>query len=421
MSGTESAILWIYAAIVAIWPIRLVVLWWILRRQEFLDAASPRFEQADAPRVTAILPCKDEANYIGNCLSSVASQSYPALEVIVVDDRSRDGTGDIARRVAGGDPRIRVVTIENLPPGWTGKTHAMHHAAGLATGEWLWFLDADTLHAPDSLSILMEYGRKQGADLVSLLPELRCETFWERVVQPLGGIVLMQSFPLNVVHRDSSPLAFANGQYILIRRTAYDAAGGHAAVKERFVEDIALAGKVKSAGHRIRVALVRGIVTCRMYAGLGQLVRGWSRILYDALDRRTSRLVLRLLDVLVFCQAGHVALLASLVMLAAGLAPALAWPLLGLSAIHHVFMFFVFRMIYRTSVPESRYAALFPLGNVVVDAILLRAIRSCLTGRVTWRGTDYGAGVGDREARKRAEIETPIVGGKEAFHAGTPR
>ena len=162
-----------------------------------------------------------------------------------------------------------MLTIEELPPGWTGKTHALHRAVAEASGEWLWFLDADTLHAPDGLSILMEYGRAEGAAMVSLLPELRCETFWERVVQPLGGIVLMQSFPLHVVHRDDSPLAFANGQYILIRRDAYDDAGGHEAVKDRFVEDIALADRVKRKGYRIRVALIRGIVTCRMYASLG--------------------------------------------------------------------------------------------------------------------------------------------------------
>ena len=259
-----------------------------------------------------------------------------------------------------------------------------------ASGDWLWFLDADTLHAPDGLSILMEYARSEGAALASLLPELRCETFWERVVQPLGGIVLMQSFPLHVVHRDDSPLAFANGQYILIRRDAYDAAGGHEAVKDRFVEDIALAGRVKQNGFRIRVALIAGIVTCRMYASLNQLVRGWSRILFDAMGRRAGRLALRLLDVLVFCQTGHVALATSLVMLAFGFDRHFATALLGLSLVHHVLMFVVFRMIYRTSVPRSRHAALYPLGNLIVDVILLRAIRMCLTGRVTWRDTQYG-------------------------------
>ncbi len=398
MSGTQATLLWIYAAIVAIWPIRLGVLSLILRRQEFLDERSPGFSGPEPPLVSAILPAKDEEAYLSDCLASVQAQTYPSLEILVVDDRSVDRTGEIARRHAEQDARIRVLTIEELPPGWTGKTHALHRAVAEASGEWLWFLDADTLHAPEGLSIVMEYARRERADLASLLPELRCETFWERVVQPLGGIVLMQSFPLHVVHRDDSPLAFANGQYILIRRSAYDDVGGHEAVRERFVEDIGLAGRVKERGHRIRVALIRGIVTCRMYASLEQLIRGWSRILYDALDRRADRLALRLLDVLVFCQSGHLALAAGLVLLALGSDRAFAFRLLLLSLAHHGLMFAVFRLIFRTSVPRSRHAAWYPLGNVIVDVILLRAIRMCLTGRVNWRGTQYGAATGANPA-----------------------
>jgi chlorobactene glucosyltransferase len=394
MSGIQAAVLWIYAGIVAIWPIRFVVLWVILRRQRFLDERSPRYGGPEPPLVSAILPAKDEEAYISDCLASVRGQTYPNLEILVVDDRSIDRTGAIARDHAARDPRVHVLTIDDLPAGWTGKTHALYRAAAEASGEWLWFLDADTLHAPESLSILMEYARTEGADLASLLPELRCETFWERVVQPLGGIVLMQSFPLHVVHRDSSPLAFANGQYILIRRAAYDDAGGHEAVKDRFVEDIALAGRVKQRGYRIRVALIHGIVTCRMYASLKQLVRGWSRILYDALDRRAGRLAIRLLDVLAFCQVGHVALAASLVLLALRFDPTFARSLLLLSLAHHGLMYLVFRLIYRTSVPRSRHAAWYPLGNLVIDVILLRAIRMCLTGRVNWRGTEYGIATG---------------------------
>ena len=298
-----------------------------------------------------------------------------------------------------------MLTIDNLPAGWTGKTHALHCAATGPEGEWLWFLDADTLHAPDALSILMEYGRVQEADMVSLLPELRCETFWEQVVQPLAGITLMQSFPLHVVHADRSRLAFANGQFILIRRTAYEAAGGHEAVRDRFVEDIGLAGRVKARGFRIRVALVQGIVTCRMYSSFGQLLRGWSRILYDALDRRVSRLLLRLMDVLVFCQSGHVAFLAGLIMLASGGPRAFAASLLAMSVIHHVWMYFVFRLVYNTSVPNSRYVVWFPLGNLIIDLILLRSIRMCLTGRVNWRGTDYGAA--SRAGRTATEPASP--------------
>jgi hypothetical protein len=201
----------------------------------------------------------------------------------------------------------------------------------------------------------------------------------------------MQSFPLHSVNNDQSPLAFANGQYILIERAAYEAAGGHRAVRERFVEDIALAQRVKALGLPIRVALARGIVSCRMYASFAQLVRGWSRIFYDALERDPWRLTQKLLDPLIFCQTGHVALAASLFLLGVGQSKTFALWLLGLSLAHHLLMYAVFRRIYQASLPRARWAAWYAVANLVVDLILIRALRMCLTGRVNWRGTEYGA------------------------------
>jgi chlorobactene glucosyltransferase len=391
MSGLEVTLLWSYAAIIAIWPIRLIVLGVILRRMEVLTPKSPRYARPDPPLVSAILPAKDEESHLGGCLSSVCRQSYPNLEVLVIDDRSTDRTEAIAREFASQDPRVQVLKIDYLPSGWTGKTHALWFAAEKAGGQWLWFLDADTRHAPESLAILMEFARSHQAYLVSLLPELRCETFWERVVQPLAGITLMQSFPLHKVHDLRSPLAFANGQDILVERSAYQAAGGHEAVRDRFVEDIALAGRVKALGLPIRIALIRQIVSCRMYSTFGQLVRGWSRIFYDALNRNPGRLVLKLLDPVIFCQSGHVALAAALTFLALGRHQSFALWLLGMSVIHHAWMYLVFRRVYHLSVPGSRSVAWFPLGNLLIDLIMLRAIELCLTGRVNWRGTEYGA------------------------------
>jgi hypothetical protein len=390
MTPTERTILWIYIAVVAVWPIRYIVLSWALRRIDLLTPRSPRFEPPDAPLVTAIVPAKDEESSLGDCLASVCAQTYPNLEIIVVDDRSSDKTPEIARSFAESDSRVRVITITELPAGWTGKTHALQVASAEARGEWFWFLDADTRHAPENLAIVLEYARAQGAALASLLPEMRCETFWEQVVQPLAGIVLMQSFPLFWVNDDRMKLAFANGQYILIRRDAYAAAGGHEAVRDRFVEDIAMAGRVKALGLPIRVAVALGIGSTRMYASLGHLVRGWSRILYDALGRSPWRLLGKVIDPLVLSQSGHVALVAALVMLARGEAgPFPAW-LLGLSLAHHALQYIVLKRLYVLSVPGTRSVGWFPLANLVMDVILYRAIVMCLTGRVTWRGTAYG-------------------------------
>jgi glycosyltransferase involved in cell wall biosynthesis len=406
MTTTQLTVLILYALIVAIWPIRYVVLRWLMSQSTTLSPRSTQPESGHLPRVSALIPARDEEGNLSDCLDTIRAQSYPDLEIIVVDDRSTDATPEIARRTAEADPRVRVVTMTHLPAGWTGKTHALQEASSVASGEWLWFLDADTFHHPDSLAVMLGYGLREGAALVSILPELRCETFWERVIQPLAGITLMQSFPLFLVNDDRRKLAFANGQTILVRRDAYDAAGGHRAVRDRFVEDIGMAYKVKGLGLPIRVALTRDLVSCRMYNSLSQLVRGWSRILYDALDRKSWRLLGRLLDPLTFCQTGHVALIVSMILLITqGPGPFPLW-LLGLSVVHHVWMYVVLRLAYHASVPGSRHVVWYPLANLVVDVILIRSLWMCATGRVSWRGTTY-AQAGRTSASPNSDANDP--------------
>ncbi len=393
MTPTQRTILGIYAALIAIWPIRHLVLIWALPKLDFLGPDSPRFESPDPPLVSAIIPAKDEEETIADCLATVRAQSYPNLEILVVDDRSDDRTPEIARGIAEVDPRVRLISIEDLPPGWTGKTHALHVAAGEARGQWFWFLDADTRHEPESLAIVLEYARSHDAALASLLPEMRCESFWESVAQPLLGVVLIQSYPLFWANDPTKKLAFANGQYILIRKDAYLAAGGHEGVRDKFVEDIYLARAVKGIGLSARTAIAHGIGSTRMYTSLPEFVRGWSRILYDALGRNPWKLLLQGLDPLFFSQTAHVALVAALAMLAVGRpsGPFAAW-LLGLSIAHHALAYTCLKRLYVLSVPRTRHVAWYPLAGLVLDVILYRAIRMCLTGRVTWRGTAYKEG-----------------------------
>ncbi|CAN5812848.1 hypothetical protein BH23PLA1_BH23PLA1_31850 [soil metagenome] len=391
MTPTQQAILWGYALIVLAWPIRHLVVTFIIHRLDVLNRHSPRFDGAEAPLVSAIIPAKDEETTLADCLASVCAQTYPNLEILVVDDRSTDRTDEIAQSFAERDPRVRVLSIEDLPPGWTGKAHALQMAAEQAHGDWFWFIDADTRHTPESLAIVFEYARSRGAVLASLLPEMRCETFWEKVVQPLAGIVLMRSFPTFRVNNDASSLAFANGQYILIERSAYEAAGGHRAVQDRFVEDIYLAKRVKALGLPIRVAFAPEVSSTRMYTSLDQLVRGWSRILYDALGRRPWPLAGKILEPLIFSQTGDISLIVAIVLLVIGPASPFALWLLGLSLVHQVLKQSVLYRMYRISGPSTAiYALWYPLAGIVSAWILLKSLGMCRTGRVTWRGTSYG-------------------------------
>jgi cellulose synthase/poly-beta-1,6-N-acetylglucosamine synthase-like glycosyltransferase len=391
MTTVEGALLGVYAYVVGWWVVRYGMVALALRWLDSLTLRSPRYDQPDPPLVSAIIPARNEERELAGCLASVQAQSYPNLEILVVDDRSTDRTGAIARAMAAEDGRVRALSVASLPEGWTGKSHALHVAAAQARGEWLWFLDADTRHEPASLAIVLEYARAHGAALASLLPEMRCVSFWERAVQPLMGVVLMRSFPLFLVNRDGFPLAFANGQFILIRRSAYDAVGGHAAVRDRFVEDIHLARRVKALGLPIRVAIGVGISSTRMYSSLPELIRGWSRILYDAVGRRALPLLWKIVEPLIFTQTVFAASALAVVLLALGRRDAYSLGLLGLALLHLVLQYAVMVRFYRLQSPKLARATLwYPLAVFVSDWILLQALRMCWTGRVRWRGTEYG-------------------------------
>ncbi len=391
MTTTHRLILGFLAFVAAVWAVRHLVLTVVTPWFDFLTRRSPSTDPADAPLVTAFIPARDEEANLADCLALVARQDYPNLEILVVDDRSADKTAEIAREFAAKDERFRLISIQDLPPGWTGKTHALHVASDEARGQWFWFLDADTRHAPESLSVMLQYARSRRAALASLVPEMTCRTFWERVVQPLAGVVLMQSFPPFFVNDDRRKLAFANGQYILIRRDAYERSGGHEAVRDRFVEDIYLAKNVKALGLPIRVAMSTDLGSTRMYTGLPQLIRGWSRILYDASGRRVFPLVVKIVDPLIFNVPADLGLIVAPAWIGLGGVSAFSMQLLGWVLLIQVLKATTLYRMYRWSSPKvaASSALWYPLGCAVAMGICAKSIGMCLTGRVTWRGTAY--------------------------------
>jgi hypothetical protein len=232
--------------------------------------------------VTVVLPVRDEEAQVGDCLAAVlAQQGVPDLRVVVVDDGSTDGTADVVRAVA--DPRVRLFAAAAPPPGWLGKPHACASGAALDRGDdgVLVFLDADVRLFPDAVAGAVAVLDAHGLDLVSPWPRPVTATVAERLVQPLGPWLWVTTLPVRLAERSPRPsLTAANGQFLVVRRSAYARAGGHAAVRGEVIEDVALARAVKRAGGRAVPVDGSRLAACRMYDGWPALRAGYAKSLW---------------------------------------------------------------------------------------------------------------------------------------------
>ncbi len=234
---------------------------------------------ATRERVSALIPARNEAENISRAVRSVAAQPE-VIEVIVVDDDSDDCTPAILEELRTQIPHLRVLKVGDPPKGWLGKSHALAVACREASGNWLLFTDADTVHQPGSLGDLLERARRDRLDLLSLSPAQETPTWWEKAVIPFVFVELARRFRFDEVSDPHSKSAAANGQYLLIRRAVYDSAGGHEAVREEILEDVALARRVKSLGRRILFLPGAPWASTRMYRHFRAMWAGWQKNLY---------------------------------------------------------------------------------------------------------------------------------------------
>jgi chlorobactene glucosyltransferase len=262
------------------WLILLAYVVLIVRHPTELPPV-PRADPTGEPRlVSVIVPARDEAPNIESCLVSLTQSTYPAFEVLVVDDRSSDDTARIAHAVdAGNAKRLVVIDGEELPPGWLGKPWACWQGAQEAQGELLLFTDADTIHGPDLLGRAVAGLEEEGADLLTIMGRQLMVTFWEKLVQPQVFLTMMCRFPRLESSLRSSRWreAIANGQFMFFRRAAYESFGGHQAVRDEVVEDLALAQVVKREGLSLRGRSAEQDFATRMYRSLPHLIEGWSK------------------------------------------------------------------------------------------------------------------------------------------------
>jgi hypothetical protein len=239
--------------------------------------------------VCVLLPVRNEAHRVRPCLESLLGQrGVPLLEIVVLDDGSTDGTAKLVRSVAADDPRLRLVEGEPPPKGWLGKPYACHQLAAHASpsSRVLAFVDADVVLAPSAIAAavaLLDDDGDGDIDLVSPYPRIVAIGLGERLLQPLLQWSWLTFLPLRAMTRSRRPaLAAAGGQFLVLTRAGYDRAGGHAAVRDAVLEDVALARAVKHAGGRIAIADGSPIASCRMYTSWSELVAGYSKSLWAA-------------------------------------------------------------------------------------------------------------------------------------------
>ncbi len=257
---------------------------WLARPR--LDAA-PLGARPAWPRVTAVVPARNEADVIGQSLASLVAQDYPGdFRILLVNDHSEDATGALAREVAAGSGgRLSVLDAGERPPGWVGKLWALHSGTqeGGAGPDYWWFTDADIAHDPATLAGLVEKAEGGRFALVSLMVRLSCASAWEKLLIPAFVFFFQKLYPFPWVVADRRGTSAAAGGCMLVRAETLQAAGGIEAIKGAVIDDCSLAARLRGPAQQARLGLFLGLTltshSIRPYSGLGEI---WAMVARSA-------------------------------------------------------------------------------------------------------------------------------------------
>jgi chlorobactene glucosyltransferase len=317
------------------------------------------------------------------------ASTWTNVQIVVVDDHSTDGTGDIARRAANGDVRVIVLNNPDLPSGWIGKQWACHNGAKAATGSVLLFTDADTRHGPRLLARSMNAMREVRADLLSVGPTQLMESFWEQLVQPhIFGILAARFGDFKRMNRSTNPIdKSANGQFLLMTRATYDAVGGHEAVRTHIAEDLRLAQELTRLGFSVQIINATEDMWTRMYEGLDEIIAGWQKNVWaggrDTINVGPAALaVIRALSAFVPLWEVAPAIVLVLALLGVVGTGALIWSALVV-AINTLY----WAVMHAATGSPIPYALLHPLASLVLMRIFAGAAWN--GANVEWKGRKY--------------------------------
>jgi cellulose synthase/poly-beta-1,6-N-acetylglucosamine synthase-like glycosyltransferase len=346
--------------------------------------------------LTVIVPARNEEDCLSACLESLVSQSEELFklgrdwELMVVDDQSTDRTIEIAGEIARSFAGVTVIEADKLEPGWAGKNNAMWTAAKRARGCWLLFTDADTIHEPGNLRRAMHEAVRHKAGMLSYSPRQIVHGLWQRSLMPLVFCELALAYPPAKVSDPTQRIAAANGQFLLVEREAYRRLGGHAAVSDKVLEDVALAFLAKRRRVGLRFRYADDAVSTRMYRSTAAMIEGWTKNLALLFDNCLALAVWRVIDVLLLVGLPVLAIWLwnarfaahSLQWLGAGWVLALLW-------VRNLFRFY--GRVAKSNFPFLD-CAISPLGLPLFVALLCRSwFQHRILKRVSWKGREYAA------------------------------
>lgn len=386
-------LLWFGVIFVSIVFLELARLNWMLatglRRELKVGTAPNDVPRSVWPLVSVIVPARDEADNIEASLRALLDSDYPRLEVIVVDDRSGDDTFEIASRVACEDSRIVPLRVKELPPGWTGKTHAMYVAAQRAEGEVLLFTDADTELSREAVSQAVQFFEENELDMLSMLPRFVRRGFSENAVYPHLALGFSYFYPLTDVNDLSKRAALASGCFIMIKRTVYEALGTWSRFRAEISEDVALSKAAKSHGARLNVVRGGNLVRTKSFSGVADVCRFWTRTFYGGLERDALR-VTRLLVNYVLLLLLFTLFLWSGVSLLFGHASVPMVLLFSVSLLAVTEVLVPLGLLVSQEEGDWRYALTAPLGIAISAWVALSTLWAIISGTgIQWRGSRY--------------------------------
>jgi len=360
-----------------------------IRAEKRLDDFAAAKLPASPPLVSVVVPAKDEAATLEHTVRSILESEYSRIELILVNDRSRDHTQDTMERLAWEDARVSVVTVHELPSGWTGKTHALFKGAQQAKGDLLLFTDADTVLSWETIAKAVRFFIANNVDMLSLLPQFIQRRFSENAVYPHLALGFSSMYPLNQVNAPDDKAALASGCFIMIRRQAYEQVGTWKRFRHEITEDVALSKTLKSLGLGLKVMRGGDLVRTKPFGGLADVCRFWKRTFYGGLEKSVPKILRLTVNYVVLTILFGFFLLSGVQMLL-GNTTGENVALLVLSTLGMSGVVIPYGFIVRQEQGPWWYGLTAPLGMAISAWVAFSALVAVVSGRgISWRGSVY--------------------------------